>query len=587
MKKLENWLIKKRNILKKDLDNKFDLDEILIDILTRREVKTVEEANKFLNITREDEYSPYLLKNMDASANFVIDKIKNNKKILISLDYDVDGIISGAVSYKSLKRIGANVEYIFPDRVRDGYGINERIVNYAVDNSFDLIITFDNGIAAFDAVELARKNNIDIVVTDHHEVPKKSENGIIEDELVNANFIINPQQSDCTYPFKKICGAMVAYKLIETIYEKLGISKESIDEYELVAIATVCDVMDLLDENRVFVKYGLEYLINPKNFGLSVLLDKLNIHKPSVYDIGFKIGPCFNSSGRLSSANMALELLIEEDISRCNKLADELIVLNENRKELTKLATDEAISIIEEKKLYVNNIIILHLKDVHESLAGIIAGRIKEKYNVPAIIFTDSNDFIKGSARSTDSINIFNILSSFKKYFKKFGGHSAAAGLSIEKGIFDLFYKEIIEYMNGLIISRARNYLVDSIIPFDMIDIDFARKIDIFAPFGKANPEITFSSLGVYIKSLKINENNPNILKITFHNNMQMRYFTSFNTDEILNKIKSKLNLSKEYDIINELPKVLYQEKFDIIYKLSINEFKGNEYLNIELLTLR
>lgn len=584
---MENWLIKKRNILKKNL-LKYDLDDIFLDILSRRELNKIEEIDNYLNVSKNQENNPFLLKDMSEAVDFILDNIKKGKKILISLDYDVDGIISGAIASKGLKKIGANVECIFPDRVVDGYGINERIVNYAYDNKFEFIITFDNGIAAFEAINLAREKGINVIVTDHHEVPKTKKNKKIVDDIVNANFVINPHREDCFYPFPKICGAMVAYKLILALHMKLGLDIKNIEEeYSLVCIATICDVMELSYENRVFVKYGLELLKNTKNVGLKKLFDILNISDLSVYDIGFKIGPCFNSSGRLSTANTALKLLIEEDENLCFKIANELVELNNIRKEMTINATNKAIRIIDEQKLYLNNIIILYLDDIHESLAGIIAGRIKEKYNIPTIIYTDSNDFIKGSARSTDAINIYDVLVSFKDYFLKFGGHSAAAGMSISKEVFEEFSLELLSYMNDLIFSREKSYLVDAIIPFEKINIDFAKKLDIFAPFGKGNPEIILSTLGVGIKSLVLNEKNSNILKVYLNNGFDSKWFTTFNAQEILNKIKNKLNLKEDYDIINQLPKDLFQEKFDIIYKLSVNRYNGNEYLNIDLLTIR
>ncbi len=586
---MEKWFLKKRNFWPEELQKEFDIPLFLAEILARRDLKSKEEIKNYLKRSRSSEHSPFLFKDMDKAVDLLLEKKQKGEKFLLSLDYDVDGIISGAVSYLGLQKLGFDCECIFPHRVSDGYGINNRIVQYAIDNNFATIVTFDNGIAAFDAIDFAKENGIDVIVTDHHEVPQILLNEKEEDELVDALAIINPHQKLCDYPYPDICGAAIAYKLVLAINLAMGYEENHLsDIYPLVAIATICDVMNLVDENRIFVHYGLNALQDIHNTGLKALMQALGIERtPTVYDIGFRIGPCFNSSGRLRSAEKAFELLIETDSGKATALAEELITLNRERKQLTIDATQKAIQIVEEQQLFKNNIILLKLEDVHESLVGIIAGRLKDRYQVPVIVFAVSEDFYKGSARSVEEVNIFEVLSSFKKYFLKFGGHAMAAGLSVSMENFDAFEKEIIERMNALELSHEHTFLIDNVASFDILSLELFRACNLFEPMGKGNPELLFSSKDVKIKNMTLLGEKKNVLRLDFISNQIVKSFVSFSPEKILEKIKNKLDLSPERDIIGMPANELQSISFDILFKMGINHFKGNEYLNLELISIR
>lgn len=586
---METWVLKQRYFWPEDLSKNFNLPLPISQILARRKLKTNNEIQQYLLRGKAFCHDPLLMKDMEKSIEIIHKKIQNNKKVLISLDYDVDGIISGAIAYLGFRKLGLNCECIFPHRVTDGYGLNERIVQYAIENDFRTIITFDNGISAFDAIKIAMNAGLEVIVTDHHKVPQIEQDGIPVDHLVPATSIINPHQNECPYPYKKICGAMISYKFLLAINARMGFSEDNIsDLYPLVSIATICDVMDLEDENRIYVYHGLKEMKSSSNIGLKCMMDQLEIYQdPSVYDIGFRIGPCFNSAGRLSSAEKAFELLISTDLEHANKIASELIALNNQRKQMTYDATLIAIEEVEKKGLDKNNIIVLLLENIHESLAGIVAGRLKDRYNIPCIVFSNSEGKYKGSARSTEQINIFEILSSFKNYLLKFGGHSMAAGMSIDPMNFDEFVSSIISHMNLLSISREDIYYVDAIIPFSAIELDFARSLEIFEPFGKGNSEILLSSTKVRLKKIEWIGKNQNVLKVHITSDGIIKSFVSFSYEKILKTIKNKLNLVHEHDIIGLSPDYLSGTEFDIIYKLRIRRYNGMEYLNLELISIR
>lgn len=587
----ENWLLKKRCFDPSILENFSLKNNIIIEILSRRNLKNLDELLLYLNKGSNSEHDPFLLHNMKEATGLIINDIKNKNKIMIALDYDVDGIISGVIPYFALIKLGAECDYIFPDRVADGYGLNRRIVQYAIDHGFHTIITFDNGISAHDAISLARQNDLKIIVTDHHEVPKKVIQGIVQEDLVEANAIINPKQLACNYPYKGICGAMIAYKLMEALYEELHIPKDELKElYNLVSIATICDVMDLEDENRSFVSNGLRGIMNSQLLGIQVLLEKLDLSKKpslSVNDIGFLIGPIFNSSGRLETAESAFKLLTSTDKKQASEMADYLINLNTERKFLTREATSLAKRIIEDHQLYKNNIIILLLEDVHESLAGIIAGRIKEEYHLPSIVFTHSKSLMKGSARSTDHIDIFSELSLFKDSYESFGGHPAAAGLSLKEGSFFKFKREIEMHFNSLNIERKRDYYVDFILPLKDVNLNLLYDLDIFEPTGKGNPSIIFSSLSLNLKKLSLLGENQSVLKLEFGQGETTRNFNSFSPDKTLDYIKNKMNFSKDSDIIDIESNLENPITFDLLYKVTSNYYQNREYLNLEIVSIR
>ena len=589
---MEEWILKRAYLDYREILKDFPLDEITAKLISKKKFTNKKEIYNYLNSDTSLLHDPFKLKGMSEAVSLIADDIENGNKILLSLDYDVDGIISGAIAFLGLSTIGARCSYILPHRIKDGYGINERIIEYARENSVDTIITFDNGIAAFEPIKLAKNYGIKVIVTDHHDIPftyDENQEKILN--YVDADLIINPKQHDCEYPFKGICGGVIAYKLIEAIYTKLNKKSESLNEFiALAAIATICDVMELRDENRSIVYHGLKNLERISNPGLKELLNLYGIErKITSDDIGFKIGPCFNSSGRLSTASKSLDLLTlsNDEIpgipEYLKNLAKELYELNQRRKDITKHAFEKAISLIEANKMYDENIILIYLEKVHESIAGIVASRVKERYNKPVIVFTDSEEIIKGSARSIESLDIFELISIHKEMLLKFGGHPMAAGMSIEKKNLNEFFDKLRISISEYSVPKYKTYAVDMILNFSQLNISLANSLKSFEPYGKGNEKMIFSSLKVSISDIKIIGKNSNVLKMKIKQNEIQREFICFSDiDSIIKKIGDKVKVTVDYNFfIDE------NDTFDIIYTVGINVFNSTERLQLELISIR
>ncbi len=589
---MEEWILKRAYLDYREILKDFPLDEITAKLISKKKFTNKKEIYNYLNSDTSLLHDPFKLKGMSEAVSLIADDIENGNKILLSLDYDVDGIISGAIAFLGLSTIGARCSYILPHRIKDGYGINERIIEYARENSVDTIITFDNGIAAFEPIKLAKNYGIKVIVTDHHDIPftyDENQEKILN--YVDADLIINPKQHDCEYPFKGICGGVIAYKLIEAIYTKLNKKSESLNEFiALAAIATICDVMELRDENRSIVYHGLKNLERISNPGLKELLNLYGIErKITSDDIGFKIGPCFNSSGRLSTASKSLDLLTlsNDEIpgipEYLKNLAKELYELNQRRKDITKHAFEKAISLIEANKMYDENIILIYLEKVHESIAGIVASRVKERYNKPVIVFTDSEEIIKGSARSIESLDIFELISIHKEMLLKFGGHPMAAGMSIEKKNLNEFFDKLRISISEYSVPKYKTYAVDMILNFSQLNISLANSLKSFEPYGKGNEKMIFSSLKVSISDIKIIGKNSNVLKMKIKQNEIQREFICFSDiDSIIKKIGDKVKVTADYNFfIDE------NDTFDIIYTVGINVFNSTERLQLELISIR
>ena len=589
---MEEWILKRAYLDYREILKDFPLDEITAKLISKKKFTNKKEIYNYLNSDTSLLHDPFKLKGMSEAVSLIADDIENGNKILLSLDYDVDGIISGAIAFLGLSTIGARCSYILPHRIKDGYGINERIIEYARENSVDTIITFDNGIAAFEPIKLAKNYGIKVIVTDHHDIPftyDENQEKILN--YVDADLIINPKQHDCEYPFKGICGGVIAYKLIEAIYTKLNKKSESLNEFiALAAIATICDVMELRDENRSIVYHGLKNLERISNPGLKELLNLYGIErKITSDDIGFKIGPCFNSSGRLSTASKSLDLLTlsNDEIpgipEYLKNLAKELYELNQRRKDITKHAFEKAISLIEANKMYDENIILIYLEKVHESIAGIVASRVKERYNKPVIVFTDSEEIIKGSARSIESLDIFELISIHKEMLLKFGGHPMAAGMSIEKKNLNKFFDKLRISISEYSVPKYKTYAVDMIMKFSQLNISLANSLKSFEPYGKGNEKMIFSSLKVSISDIKIIGKNSNVLKMKIKQNEIQREFICFSDiDSIIKKIGDKVKVTADYNFfIDE------NDTFDIIYTVGINVFNSTERLQLELISIR
>lgn len=495
---MEKWFVAAK---KADFDKwarDFNISPVLARILRNRDLTDEAQIQQFLHGTLDDIYSPWLLKDMDKAADIILKTIADGKKIRVIGDYDVDGICSSYILTKGLEILGADVDTAIPHRIHDGYGLNDHLIEEAAKDGVELIVTCDNGIAAAPQIELAANKGIDVIVTDHHEVPFTEDNGVRKELLPPALAVIDPKQESCTYPFNGICGAVVAYKVMMALYERSG-SKglgRAMDEFlQFAAIATVCDVMELKNENRIIVKEGIKRIQNTENEGLRALIAVTGIDasRLSSYHLGFVIGPCLNATGRLDSAKRALELLQSHTRTDAMTAARELKELNDSRKNLTAKGVEEAEKYIREHHMEDYPVMLIYLPDVHESIAGIIAGRIREKYNHPVFILTKGEDGVKGSGRSIESYNMFEHMTRQKAYFTKFGGHKLAAGLSMREEDIEPLQRALNEDCGLNKEDFVAHVHIDVPMPISYADERLAGELSLLEPYGVGNPKPLFA----------------------------------------------------------------------------------------------
>lgn len=476
----------------------FGISPVVARIIRNRDVIETEDIRKFLQGNKEDFYSPFLLADMEKAVEILRGKIKEQKRIRVIGDYDVDGICSAYLLSRGLKSCGALADVVIPHRIKDGYGLNESLIQDVFDEGIDTIVTCDNGIAAAETIQLAKSLGITIVITDHHEVPFVETKEGREEQLPIADAIVNPKRKDCEYPLKGICGATVAWKLVTALAEDMAIAheKELIESLmPYAAIATVCDVMELLDENRILVKEGLKLLRKNPEPGIFALIQVNGLKKEmlSAYHLGFVLGPCLNATGRLDTAKKALELLESPDYTTAIQLAEELKELNESRKNMTSKGVEEAKEYIIENHLEKDRVLVIFLPDCHESLAGIIAGRIRELYTKPVFVFTRAEENIKGSARGIEAYSIYEELVKCREYLLKFGGHKLAAGLSMEEEKLEDFKKAINEQCTLTAEDMEEKVHIDVPMPLSYATEDFIRELGVLEPFGVGNPKPVFA----------------------------------------------------------------------------------------------
>ncbi|HKL78797.1 MAG TPA: single-stranded-DNA-specific exonuclease RecJ [Mobilitalea sp.] len=532
---MENWVIKNIKADFNEIMRESSVSEVLARCLVNRGYTKPEEINDYLNPKLESLYSPLLMKDMKKACDILRDKISVGKKIRIIGDYDVDGVVSTYLLYRTLTLIGAQVDYEIPDRIKDGYGINIRMVEEAKTDGIDTILTCDNGIVAMEQILKAKEYGMTVIVTDHHSL-LESQSG--ETQLPMADAVINPKQPECTYPFKGLCGAAIAYKLILALLQNYNIpSKEAYEEEILsyTAIATVCDVMELIEENRIIVKHGIELLKKTENKGLLALMDVSQINKEllTTFHLGFVIGPCLNASGRLDSAKRGLELLLTEDGKQVAQMASELRNLNDIRKEMTTENVQKAVSQVEEGLIQYDKVLVIYLEGCHESIAGIIAGRIKEKYHRPTIVLTDAEDGIKGSARSIEQYNMIEELSKHRELLTKVGGHPMAAGLSlVRKNIEHLrvALNESTTLTKDMLIPKVS---IDALLPMRYLSEDLVKELSRLEPFGKGNEKPLFAEKDLRIRSAFIIGKNSSgirfLLENQFGSKLEAIYFGEVN----------------------------------------------------------
>lgn len=534
---MENWVLLRKGADFQHISEKFHISPRVASLIRNRDVIGDDAIEKYLNGTIADLYDGMLMKDMDKAVAVLGEKIKENAKIRIIGDYDIDGIQSTYILLEGFRMLGADVDSDIPDRMKDGYGLNRNLIDRALEADVDTIVTCDNGIAAAEEIAYAKSMGMTIVVTDHHEVPYTEIGAGRRYILPEADAVVDPKQEDCTYPFKGLCGAAVAYKLVEALMEAMGKDAEDADYLmENVAIATIGDVMDLVDENRIFVKQGLDMLKRTENLGLKALMrcTGVNVDKLSPYHIGFVIGPCMNASGRLDTAKRALELLEAKKVAEADLLAGDLKALNDSRKDMTAQAVEEAFIQVENSELKDADVLVVYLPECHESLAGIVAGRIREKYYRPVFVLTKGAEGLKGSGRSIETWHMYEGLNRVKHLLSKFGGHKMAAGLSMPEENLEQFRKEINEKSGITPEDLNEKIAIDMQLPFECVNEKFVEELAVLEPFGKGNARPVFAERQVQVESARILGKNKNVLKLQVKDlhgtRMDAMYFGDVNT---------------------------------------------------------
>lgn len=514
---MENWVLLRKGADFQHISEKFHISPRIASLIRNREVVGDAAIGKYLYGTISDLYDGMLMKDMDKAVAILCEKIMGRKKIRIIGDYDIDGIQATYILLEGLKHLGAIVDSDIPDRMKDGYGLNRNLIDRAFEADVDTIVTCDNGIAAKNEIAYAKSLCMTVVVTDHHEVPyEENENGKTF-ILPPADAVVDPKQEDCAYPFKGLCGAAVAYKLVEALTEALGMDVDELDYLmENVAIATVGDVMDLVDENRIFVKQGIEMLKHTKNIGLRSLIECTGVNAENLnsYHIGFVLGPCMNASGRLDTAKRALELLNADTVKVADVLAGDLKALNDSRKDMTAQAVEQAFIQVENTELKEQDVLVIYMPDCHESLAGIVAGRVREKYYKPVFVLTKAEEGIKGSGRSIETWHMYEGLNRCSHLLTKFGGHKMAAGLSMKEENLEEFRKEINARSGIQADDLIEKIQIDMQLPFSCVTEAFIRELHVLEPFGKGNEKPLFAQRQVNVKSARILGKNQNVLKL-------------------------------------------------------------------------
>ena len=567
---MKKWVLRAKKADFDAIAGRFNISPITARLIRNRDIVGDDEIDYFLNATLQDLYDPFLLKGVDEACDILIDAISNNKSIRVVGDYDIDGVCASTILMRGIGAAGGNVSYRLPHRIRDGYGLNMSIIDEAKNDNVDLIITCDNGIAAYSEIEHAKELGIDVIITDHHEIPFEEKDGEVTYIIPKAQCVINPHQKDDTYPFEDICGAMVTYKLIVALKKKIdllvdnaglhNISNNLLDMFlDMAAFATVGDVMPLINENRTIVKYGLRSMQNTTNIGLSALIDETGVKRNSIspYHVGFVLGPCVNAVGRLYTADYALDLFLTDDEEEARELAVRLKEANIERRAIEEAKLEEAYEIVENgtdgHDYSRDTVLLVYMRECHESLAGLIAGKLKERYCKPAIVFTDCATGIKGSGRSIECYDIHAELSKYQELFQKFGGHPMACGLSMEMNNFEELRRRINEDSPLTEEDLIDKYYIDIDMPINYVSMELYNEIEKLGPFGQGNPSPLFAQKNLIILSRKRNPKGNMItllVKSLPHNDKPERemYATMFgDADELLRRLESKTTITMAY----------------------------------------
>ena len=565
----KKWFVSMKKADFNRIAEKYHISPITARLIRNRDITGDDEIDLYLNGTIADLCDGMLMRDMDRAVEILAEKIREEKKIRVIGDYDIDGVNATYILQEGLAGLGADVDTDIPDRIRDGYGLNKMLIDRALDDGIDTIVTCDNGIAAAEEIAYGKEQGLTVVVTDHHEVPYIETNGDKEYLLPPADAVVDPHRPDCGYPFKGLCGAAVAYKLVEALYDVMQREPEDMDYLmENVAIATVGDVMDLTGENRIFVKQGLEMLRRTHNPGLKALIECTGIdaERLNAYHIGFVIGPCINASGRLDTAKRALELLNARTRREAVMLAEDLKALNDSRKEMTEKGVEEAVRLIEHTELREDKVLVVYLPECHESIAGIIAGRLKERYCRPVFVLTGAEEGVKGSGRSIESYDMFGQMCRCRELFTKFGGHKLAAGLSMAEENVELFRRTINELAELTEEDLMEKVSIDMQLPFPYITEALIGELSLLEPFGKGNPKPLFAERNIRVLGPRILGKNRNVLKCRLEdpsgNQIDAVYFGD--VEACLRKMEEKPVMS-------------------FTYYPSINEYMGRKTLQVTI----
>jgi single-stranded-DNA-specific exonuclease len=564
----EKWIEAPRTEGNQELAAKFGVSPMAMRLIRNRAGEDEEAIREYLYGDINSLGDPMQMKGMEEAVTLLREKVQAQAAIRIIGDYDIDGVNATHILLTALKRIGARVDTVIPDRLKDGYGINENLIREAGEDGIDTIVTCDNGIAAAAEIAYAKSLGMTVVVTDHHEVPYiEEEGGSHTFVLPPADVILNPKQADCPYPFKKLCGAAVAWKLTQELYRRSGVPREEfLDLAEFAAVATIGDIMDLTGENRILVKYGLKRLEQTKNPGYRALLavNGLEGKTLNTYHIGFVIGPCINASGRLDTAKRALNLLEAEDRARAEELAGDLKALNDSRKGLTARGTEEAIRLIEETDLKKDRVLVVYLPDCHESLAGIIAGRIRERYSKPCFVLTDGEEGVKGSGRSIPGYHMFEEMTRVKECFTRYGGHPMAAGMSMERDQVERFRRLINENCRLTQEDLLPKLYYDAVLPIQYAGEQIIRELELLEPFGKANEKPVFAAGNLTVKSARIMGKNSNVLKLSLEDQQG-----------------ACIEAISFGDVQGDLEYLESREKISVLYYPDLNEYQGRRSVQL------
>lgn len=569
----EQWMEAPRIEGNEEFSRQFQISPLTVRLIRSRAGESEEAVRGYLYDTLDSLADPMQMKGMKEASLLLRRKAEEGAALRIIGDYDIDGVNATHILLTALKRIGARVDTVIPDRLKDGYGLNEHLIQQAYEDGVDTIVTCDNGIAAVSEIAFAKSLGMTVLVTDHHEIPYKEEGGSRSFILPPADVIVNPKQPDCAYPFKKLCGAAVAWRLTEVLYREAGISQEEVlDLAEFAAVATVGDIMDLIGENRILVQYGLKRLRQTKNPGYRALLavNGLEGKTLTAYHIGFVIGPCINASGRLDTAKRALRLLEAESRQEAEELAGDLKALNDSRKSLTVKGMEEAIRFIEESELKKDRVLVVYLPDCHESLAGIIAGRLRERYFKPCFVLTDGEEGVKGSGRSIPGYHMFEEMSKVRELFTRFGGHPMAAGLSLPPEHVEVFRRRINEVCTLTEEELIPKLFYDAVLPISYAGEQLLGELTLLEPFGKGNEKPVFAAGNLRVKSARIIGKNANVLKLTLESpeGIRMEAVSFGDVQENLEYIESR-------------------ERISILYYPEWNEYQGRKSVQLVVQSFR